>query len=326
MSTSSDYNALRHAAGAYARGQHIHSVSGAGREALLSHFIARPTEFVQPGSVVDSLVLDDSGSPVDFVLAFVDEERTLLLADQENSALSEIGEVANTLGLSDVSTDRLAHWGAAAVEGPRAWEVVQHLLPDDIAGLLLNEWRQVELHGADEAFLARTGTTAEYGYVLIANTASATILASLQESLRHVGGVLIGEEALRRARLEVNHPVLPEQFADITVTEAGAGWMAGIGRTDGYRGAIQHKVPSRRLIAVRSERALVEGETLSVDGIAVGRIKVTAPAVDGETGFALALIDAPFDVPSLELHAGLSAVQTVSRPAVQPASWIETIG
>lgn len=326
MSTSTDYTALRQAAGAYQRASHVYALRGAGREALLSQFIARPTEFVQPGSVIDSLVLDDSGHPVDFVLAIMDEGRTLLLSEQERTELSQIAAFAHSLGLTDVTVEELPSWGAVAVEGPRAWQVVQHLLDDDIAGLLLNEWRPIELVGAGEAFLARTGTTAEYGYLIVADVPAADIFTTLNDPLLDAGGSLVGQEGLLRARLEVNHPVLPDQFAGITVVEAGAGWMAGIDRTDAYRGATEFEAPTRRSIAVRSEHALVSGTTVEADGRVIGTIQVSAPAVDGETAYALALVDSPFDVPGLDLQADSAPVRTVSRPAVQPVSWIETIG
>ncbi len=67
---------------------------GAGREALLSHIIARPTEFAQPGSVVDSLILDDDGRVADFVLAVIDEDRTLVVSEHRAGAGEDMRAVA----------------------------------------------------------------------------------------------------------------------------------------------------------------------------------------------------------------------------------------
>nr|WP_154921473.1 aminomethyltransferase family protein [Microbacterium testaceum] len=326
MSTSAEYFSLRRSAGAYARGTSIHSIGGAGREAVLSHVIARPTEFAQPGSVVDSLALDDAGRVMDFVLAVVDEDRTLVISENSTSAASGMNAVALALGIHDVTIDALVGWGAIAVEGPRAWEVVRGLVTDDIASLLLNEWQPVEIPGASFALLARTGTTAEYGYVVVADVPSDVLIDSLRSPLEDVGGALVGPPALQRARMEVNHPVVPDQFTGVTALEAGAGWAAGIGREDSYRGAGHAERPHRRLVAIRSTRPLESGRTVEAGGVTVGRVHLCAAEIDGETSYALALLDAPFDVPGLEVTVDGATARTVSRPAVQPVSWTEPIG
>lgn len=326
MSTSSEYFSLRRTAGVYARGTTIFSIGGVGREALLSHVIARPTGFAQPGSVVDSLVLDDDGQVTDFVLAVVDEDRTLVISEHRTGTGDDLHAVALALGIHDVTIDPLPGWGAVAVEGPRAWEVARGLTADDIASLLLNEWQSVEIPGASVALLARTGTTAEYGYVVVADVAAAVLIDTLRPALEDVGGALIGPPALQRARIEVNHPVVPDQFTGITTLEAGAGWAAGVGREDAYRGAGHAERPRRRLVAIRSRRAFEVGRTVEAGGVPVGRVHLCAAEVEGETSYALALLDAPFDVPGLELEVDGETVKTVSRPAIQPVSWTEPIG
>lgn len=326
MSTSSEYFSLRRSAGVYARGRTICSISGAGRESLLAYLVARPTEFAQPGTVVDSLVLDEEGRATDFVLAIMDEDRALLVSDCGNTAGDELRAAALALGVDDVTVDVLTGWGAVAVEGPRAWEVVRDLPADDIASLLLNEWQSVEIPGASVALLARTGTTAEYGYLVVADLPPEALAETLQPSLEGVGGAFVGSEALLRARIEVNHPVVPEQFDGITTLEAGAGWAAGLGRPDSFRGADHAVPPQRRLVAVRSTRPLGRGESVDAGGLPVGLIHLGAADIDGQTSYALALIDAPFDVPGLDLTVGGHTVRTVSRPAVQPVSWTEPIG
>lgn len=326
MSTSSEYFSLRRSAGVYARGTTICSISGAGRESLLAHLVARPTEFAQAGTVVDSLVLDEKGRATDFVLVIVDEDRALLLSECGNTAGDEPRAAALALGVDDVTIDDLTGWGAVAVEGPRAWEVVRDLLTEDIASLLLNEWQSVDVPGASVALLARTGTTAEYGYLVVADLLPDALVETLRPSLEGVGGVLVGSEALLRARIEVNHPVVPDQFDGITTLEAGAGWAAGLGRSDSFRGADHAVPPRRRLVAVRSTRPLGRGESVDAGGLPVGRIHLSAADIDGQTSYALALIDAPFDVPGLELSVGGDPVRTVSRPTVQPVSWTEPIG
>lgn len=326
MSISTEYSAIRRSAAAYERAGTLVAVTGAGRDAVVTHVLARSTEFAQPGSVVDSLVLDDDGAVIDSVVAIMDESRTLIHSDAAAGLGDEVRAVSRTVDVRDVTVDTLAEWAAVGVEGPRSWEVVRDLLDDDIASLLLNEWRPIHLPGASASLLARTGTTAEYGYLVVADVPAEQILDRIRAALEAVDGAVVGSQALLRARLEVNHPVVPEQFLGLTPLEAGAGWAAGVGRQDAFRGARPAVVPHRRLVAVRSERPLEAGQVVEAAGRPVGRVHLCAPEIDGVTSYALALIDTPFDVPGLDLSIGGRPAKTVSRPAVQPASWIESIG
>lgn len=329
MSADPGYQALRTTAGVYLRGPHLYEVDGPGREALLGHLLARPTEYAQSGTIVDSLALDDDGRPVDLILAVIDETRTILLSDSVDSILPHLTDLATAAGIPDIGCRPLDGWAAAAVEGPRAWEVIQDLVEEDVAGILLNEWRTVRVPIADDhAILARTGTTAEYGYVVLARAAAPALLDWLRGLAAAVGGRECGPEALRRARLEVNHPVLPEQFDGLTVREAGAAWMAGGGRTGAFRGNGAVAAPTRRLVAVRADSPddLVAGAPVMAGGRPVGRVHLVAPRVGLESSVGLALLDTPFDVPGLALDAGPVRVSTVARPAVEPVSWVEGIG
>ncbi len=326
MSISTEYSAIRRSAAAYERTGTLLAITGAGRDAVVTHVLARSTEFAQPGSVVDSLVLDDDGAVIDSVVAIMDESRTLIHSDVAGGLGEEVEDASRTVGVQDVTVDALEGWAAIGVEGPRSWEVVRDLLDEDIASLLLNEWRPIHLPGAVTALLARTGTTAEYGYLVIADLPAEQILERIRPALDGVDGAVVGPQALLRARLEVNHPVVPAQFTGLTPLEAGAGWAAGVGRQDAFRGARPAVAPDRRLVAVRSERPLEGGQVVEAAGRPVGRVHVCAPEIPGVTGYALALIDTPFDVPGLEVFIGGTPAETVSRPAVQPASWIEPIG
>jgi len=321
MSTSSEYVALRRSAGFYDRARLIVAVSGAGTGALLSHALARSTEFLQPGSVADSLVLDDEGRVIDIVLAIVDESRTLLLSSAESDLVAELTAVAASLTLADVRIQALTGWSALAVEGPLSWRAVQHFIDDDIAGLVLNEWRPVTRDALPGGLLARTGTTAEYGYVVVTPTDPEAVIALLDPADLSV----VGAEALLRARMEVNHPVL-EQFTGMSVVDAGAGWAAGIEREDTFRGGDRLGGTGQRLVAIRFEGELTDGTDLAADGEHIGHVHLVAPSTGDEEGFALATLRSPFDVPGLELDANGVAVRTVSRPAVRPLSWVEPIG
>ncbi|WP_426625858.1 aminomethyl transferase family protein [Leifsonia sp. McL0607] len=328
MNHALDYHAIRSEAGVYARGTRIVELTGRDRQRLLEHVVARSTEYSQPGTVLDSLVLDDDGRPIDLILVVTDEHRVILLSDEAPSAgvLGELESIASDLGLQDVGITHRPDLSAVAVEGPLAWKVVGPLLDEDVAGLLLGEWRTAAIPGSQaRAVIARTGTTAEYGYVVVAELAPEELASWIGGLAEAVGGRLVDQSAVVRARMEVDHPLLAGQFDGISVREAGAGWLAGAGRSDSYRGRTDDEGElSRRLTAVVSDDDLHPGGEVRAGDVVVGRIQVVAPRAGQATVFALALLNRPFDVPGLVLDCG-AEIRTVARPAVEPQSWVTPI-
>jgi aminomethyltransferase len=116
----------------------------------------------------------------------------------------------------------------------------------------------------------------------------------------------------------------------LSLRQAGVEWLAGSSREDDYRGrpAEVGEPRSRGLVAVRAPGAELPaaGTAVEAGGQPVGELFLVAPQAGQPDGFALALLDVPFDVPGLDLTAGGVPVRTVSRPAVDPLSWSETIG
>lgn len=329
MNHALDYQAIRSNAGVYQRGHRIVELTGRDRQSLLEHVLARSTEFAQPGTVLDSLALDEQGQPIDLVLVVTDEHRVLLLSDEPTSSgvLGHLETIAAEQGLTDVTCNDRPELSAVAIEGPYAWKVVEPLLDEEVAGLLLGEWRTTATPGSDAlALVARTGTTAEYGYVVVAELSPEDLTSWIGGLAETAGGRVVEQDAVTRARTEVDHPLLGAQFEGISVREAGAGWLAGAGRTDSFRGKVDEDGElTKRLIAVVSESDLTPGAEVRAGEVVVGRIQTVAPRAGQPTVIALALLDRPFDVPGLTLHCADTELRTVSRPAVEPASWVTSI-
>lgn len=321
------YEAIRTSAALYVRGMHILRVTGAGQREMLRDLIARPTEYAEVGSSLESLVLDERGAPVDLLLCVIDDESVVLMSDQEESILPTLDNLASQRGHGNVAFEELASWSAVEVEGPRAWAYVDGLIDDDIAALGLNEWRRASLDGlADDALLIRTGTTAEYGYLLLAEARPEDIISWFDgRSDEGVRATLASADALHRARIEVNHPLLGTHLDGLTLREAAMGWMGGIEREDDFRGkpaATEHL--TRRLVAVESSSEMTPGAPVSAGDEVVGEIRLVAERLGQPTVVGLALLQRPFDVPGLELRSDDATLVTKSRPAVEPHSW--TVG
>jgi glycine cleavage system aminomethyltransferase T len=338
LDTTSGYHALRNTAGAYRRGTSILSVTGADRGALVSYVCAKRTEFAQPGTVTESIALTPDGRVDALILVIVEDERILLASDQV--VRLDADAIAAALGLTQVAVaDVTAGFTAASVEGPRSWRAVDELVDDDISSILLNELRVISVAGSAETtetaapgLLARVGTTAEYGYLILIEAPAAEIDA-LDVAVRlaeQVGGGEVNRESLLRAQAEVSHPLVPAQFEGLSIAEAGALWTLSADREDEFSGrsVLDAGLPGRRLIAVTATAsdAPEVGAAVFAGETQVGRIQVPLARAGQPNGFALALLDTPFHVPGLTLNVAGTELLTVSRPAVDLISWAEPIG
>jgi aminomethyltransferase len=330
MTDALAYEALRGSVGAYRRGVRFVELTGAQRGELLSFALAKSSEYAQPGTALESLALNGDGQPIDFVMAVLEEDRTILISETEHGLLDQLPDLAAELGLDDVAATNLEGWVAVAVEGPKSWRVVNDLIDSDIAGITLNQVRPSTLPDQTEGWLARVGVTAEFGYLWFGPADADAVLQLFLDRASEQGGGAATPAAVRRTAMEVNHPLFPEMYEGLTLREAGGEWVAGAGREDEFRGQPDEvgAVRTRGLVAVVAADADLPavGTAVEAGGVAVGTIFLAADRVGQPNGFGLALLDAPFDVPGLDLVADGVGVRTVSRPAVDPLSWLETIG
>ena len=329
MTTFDEYQSLRTAFAVYPRGGAIARVTGADRETFISGLLARTVEFNGPGTLLETLVLNEGGSPIDQVLVLVAEDDLVVLRDDASRFLDSLATEAESV--SNVDVELLSDVTALAVEGPAAWRAVAALADGEIATLALGEFVPARIDGVlEDGRLARTGTTGEYGYLVTGRGDAAELRSHLLSAVKGVVGVEIGREALLRASFEVAHPMFPELFEnDLGIVEAGAQWLTGLDREDRYRGRIDSSAErSAGVVAVRSEdgHVPVAGTEVTAAGEKVGTIHWASRLEGAEDGFGLALLEVPWCVPGLDLEAAGVALRTVSRPAVALRSWTEPIG
>ena len=332
LDTTAGYHALRNTAGAYRRGTSVLSVTGPDRTAFVSHLCAKRTEFAQPGTVTESIALSDDGTVESLILVVVEDERILLVSDQVVTI--DAAAIAHELELPQVDVaDVTAGFTAASVEGPQSWRAIQQLIDDDISSVLLNELRSISVPGTTApALLARVGTTAEYGYLILVEAPShETDALDLAVRLAgEAGGGEVDHHALHRAQAEVSHPLVPAQFDGLSLAEAGALWTLSADRDDDFRGrsVLVAARPDRRIVAVTAPGADAPdvGAPVFAGETQVGRIQVSLARAGLPDGFALAVLDTPFHVPGLTLTSHGVELLTVSRPAVDLVSWAEPIG
>jgi len=333
LTMTDSYVALRRSAGYYVRDMQIAAVRGPARLKLVKWLLAKSIEFAEPGRVVESLLIDDQAVVRGTAIAVIDEDELLLLTEADEDLLATLTASAANLALSasDVEVSPVRDLVTLQVEGPLAWRAVEDALKGEhISSLLLNECRRYP-SGGDLSRLIRIGTTAEFGYLVLVPVATRPrIEAEWEARLAELGGGMIDPGCLDRVRAEVNHPVLPDQACGLSAFEAGIAWLVSLEREDPYRGAaaLTLEESTRRVVAAFSSGANFPAVgTEVVDGaVHVGVVQVSAPRCGRDDGFGLLLLDKPFDTPGLFFTAGGVGLRTVSRPAVEPESWIANMG
>ncbi|MBZ4319779.1 aminomethyl transferase family protein [Streptomyces huiliensis] len=335
------YAHLRTTVGVYTPGTPgagLVALGGLERGEVLSRALARDSEYVEPDTARESLILDEDASVWDAVTHIELDDTSWLLAHSRDGLAGLLEKTVADAGVQDVEiTDAAADHVAIAFEGPKSWRIAADLLDFEISSLVLHGATTVTLPGDSgaEGVLARIGTTGEYGYLLIAPAGSGAAEWVAARAAELDGGPA-GAEALLRARTEVRHPQIPAQSAGLTVREAGLEWLVSWGREDEFRGGealAAAEEAGRGLITVLAEagQAPEAGSPVEAGGRAVGTVHLVAPLAGTDQEIALALLDKPFDVPGLELTGRTAdgtavTLRTAASPVVIPQSWNERLG
>ncbi len=335
-SLAQHYDRIRSTVAVYTPGSSLVAVSGLERGVVLGRVLAKDSEFVEPDTARDTLILQEDGSIWDAVIHIELDDTSWLIAQSRTDLAELLREAA--ADLEDVEVvDASAEQSAVAFEGPKAWRIAASLVDFEISSLVLHGVTAVDLPnaGGESGVLTRIGTTGEYGYLLLAPS-SANALDTVLRQAEELGGGAVDEAALTRARAEVRHPQTAGQTLGLTVREANLEWLVSWSREDEFRGGealLAAPAPERGLITLAAPAGSLPaaGSRILAGEVPVGEVRAVFPSAEGADELALGLLDKPFDVPGLALTgttADGSAVTltTVSSPVVVPQSWTERIG
>ncbi|WP_156725745.1 aminomethyl transferase family protein [Streptomyces apocyni] len=304
-----DYATLRTTVGAYRVTAPLVRLTGDDRLTHLDRFLTKSADFVEPDTAREVLALNADGTPFAILLHFEIGDETWLLprtsvTDSELDTYLRQFETAAGVTV-EISPEG---WGATAFEGPLAWSVAAGLVDFDISGLPLHAVTEASpgVPGAT-AHLARVGTTGEYGYLLLSEcpgTAHEMLLAAVSAQ----GGAEVGGAGLARVQAEAGMGVYGAGFGELAVGEADLAWMIDWSRIGEFHGSDGLTAPTgsdarlTALVAPAGSR-FAAGTQLTASGQRVGIVLHQAPAARPDEELVLALLDAPFWVPGVELTA-----------------------
>ncbi|EID55379.1 aminomethyltransferase family protein [Saccharomonospora xinjiangensis] len=316
-----EYDAIRNRAAVFdLSGARLIEVTGDGAVDYAQRVLARDVEYLTAERCMTSLVLDGEGAVVDTVVVWGREDGLLL-----ESSVGMGGRLLEHLRAQagdDVTiTDRTGELVLLALEGPYAWGVVGRLIDGELAALPFESVVDTTWDGAEIVF-ARTGSTAEYGYQIIAPAESAERLwtKAVEQA------VPAGYEALELAMLEVRQPVVRREATGADIVELGANWLVDITKDDFLgRDAVlaAFEAPAkRRTIGFSGGDSVPEsGTPVTVDGEQVGDVVYAVRSVALGTILGLARIAPDLAAAGLRLSVGDAEVTTLTSPYITPKSW-----
>src|SRR5689334_8777988 len=119
LTTKESYAAIRHTAAVYNRGGEVIRLTGTHRVELLSWLLAKQTEFAEPGTVVESLILGETGNVEGSALVVLDDEAAVVIADSQTPLLPIALAAIESLGLEGTFAEDAEDLAAVlAIEGP----------------------------------------------------------------------------------------------------------------------------------------------------------------------------------------------------------------
>ncbi|WP_035864780.1 aminomethyltransferase family protein [Kitasatospora cheerisanensis] len=323
-----DYTTVRTTVGVYPITAPLVRISGGDRYEFLDLFLAKSSEYVEPDTVREALALNQDGSPFAIVLHFEIGDDSWLLPRTPVSTEALTGYLAALDAPSDVTVEIAPEgWGATAFEGPQAWAAAAAFVEFDISGLTLHGVTEAVVPEADAALahLARVGTTGEYGYLLLSNDPEAGHRAAVEAVLAQ-DGAEVGPEGLARVQAEAGMAVYAAGFAGLPVHEADLAWMVDWNRIGEFLGSeelVKPTAETARITALAAPvgAAFTAGTPVTAGGQQVGTVIWQAPSANADEELVVALLDAPFWVPGLELAAdnqdgAATPVRTVTQPRV----------
>ncbi|MGD2180981.1 glycine cleavage system aminomethyltransferase GcvT [Lusitaniella coriacea] len=297
-----EHQAVRTAVGAFDI-SHMGKFALKGKHLLQSiqGLVPSNLERLQPGQAQYTVLLNNRAGVIDDLIVYYQGEDDT----GEQHAIAIVNAATKT---KDKAWLR-AHWEAApvtlndlsaeqaliAIQGPRAVEVLQPLVKQDLSAIAFFGHTQTELMG-QPAFIARTGYTGEDGFEIMVDPA---LGVSLWQSLSEAGVTPCGLGARDTLRLEAAMALYGQDLDEQTTPlEAGLGWLVHLDEKGDFIGRSvleQQKAEGveKRLVGLQMEGRYIarHGYPVLFEGEVIG--EVTSGTLSPTLGVAIALAYVP---------------------------------
>lgn len=329
QAAAADYTTIRESVGCYQPSGVLVRISGADRLDYLDSIMSKGTEFVEPDQVREVILLADDGAPFAVVTHFEMEEESWLLTQTPTTVEAVEDYFAGAEG-AEVEVGP-AGWAAFAFEGPAAWRVAEGYVDFDISGLILHQSAPVELDGIEGThYIARVGTTGEYGYLFLTD-AFEPVRLRVSADVVEAGGRPVAESGLARVQAEVGNPLYHNGFSALQVHDADLAWLVDWERIGEFRGSDNLTRPEAgdaklTPVVLDGDAQIAPGDEVLAGDTAVGTVLFEASPGNADERLAFVRVEAPFWVPGTPLQVGATGATTVSIPRKVAKSTTEKMG
>jgi aminomethyltransferase len=205
-------------------------VEGPGALEFLNHALTNDLAAAAPGQAVYSPMCRPDGGIVDDLLVYRFDDHFMVVVNASNIA-KDFEWLMDYCPAGVELEDRSERTALLAVQGPKASDVLQGLVPDAALDLGYYRFMTGRVLGAD-AVISRTGYTGEDGFELYFEPRhAARVWEGLTSAGKELGLEPVGLGARDTLRLEVGYMLYGNDIDDTTTPlEAGLGWTVKFGK------------------------------------------------------------------------------------------------
>ncbi len=254
---------------------------------------------LQPGEAMYTVLLNPQGGIIDDIIFYYQGEsnigqKAVVIVNAGTTDKDKAWILENMQSDSVTMADISQQQALIALQGPKACQILQSLVAEDISTMAAFTHQTVSINGS-AAFIARTGYTGEDGFEIMLEPAAAQ---QLWQSFLKVGVIPCGLGARDTLRLEAAMSLYGQDIDEtITPLEAGLNWVVHLDDKQDFigRSALEKQKEEgvkRRLVGLEmSGRHIARhGYRVMSEGKAVGEVTSGTLAPTVKKAIALAYV------------------------------------
>lgn len=231
-----EHNAVRNAAGLFDV-SHMGEIEVKGKEAFnyLQHVLTNNIGKLQKNKAIYTMMCYEDGGIVDDLLAYkFDEDHYFLVVNASNKDKDYKWLLDNKSNFNVEVNDISETIGEVAFQGPKAQEVLQKLVDEDLNEIKFFSFKQDIYVAGVKAVVSRTGYTGEDGFEIYSDTEGIKkIWDKILEAGKDLGVKPAGLGCRDTLRFEANLPLYGNELSkDITPLEAGYGFAVKLDKEE----------------------------------------------------------------------------------------------
>jgi len=324
-----EHKAVRRAAGMFDV-SHMGEVDVRGPEAakFLNYLVTNYIDKLFPGRVLYSPMCYPNGGVVDDLLVYMRGAEDYFLCINAGNIVKDLAWIREQAKAFSVTiTDRCSDYALLAIQGPKAFEIVQSLTGAKLGLVKYYHFTEGTVAGV-HCLISRTGYTGEDGFELYHAAGDAVALADaiLTAGAPH-GLELAGLGARDSLRLEAGYPLYGHEITqEISPLTAGLGWTVKLNKGSDFIGrsallAEKHNVASQQVVFFKTgDRRIVRADTTVLDaaGLIVGRVLsgTLSPILNESIGSALVATSAANQALAVDIRGAKLNLHLVKPPFV----------